>query len=218
MMRILRLALALGALFWLASPAVGQSLSLRQVQDKMEAARAGVEDLSAKAVFGFQLQVGILPYNDTLHGSYYFKKPDRHRLDFPDAPSYLRKVPSMFSWQFPNPDKYDARVTGPIETGQGPPTYQLLFASRNPASKTTSITMIVDALKWRVTRQDTLYKDGGSVLLRFSYLESQGLPMLEKVAGQLDIPSYSLKGTASISLSEHQPNRGLSDSVFTTEP
>lgn len=121
----------------------------------------------------------------------------------------------MFSWQLPSAEKYEARVVGPVREGQGAPVYQLVFTPRNPSSKTASITMIVDALKWRVTRQDTLYRDGGSVLLKFSHLEQNGLPLLEKVAGQIDIPGYRLKGTASISLLEHKANQGVDDSVFT---
>lgn len=206
---------ALLALF-LSAGGQAQSLNLQQVTHKLEAARAGVEDISAKAEFSFRLNVGILPYNDVLRGSYYFKKPDRHRLDFPDAPSYLKSVPSMFSWKLPSAEKYEATVTGPTLTDKGERLYQMLFVSKNPASKTASINVIVDATKWRVARQDTLYRDGGSVLLTFSYIEypKKGLQLLEKVAGKIDIPAYSLKGTAALVLSEQKVNQGVDDSVF----
>jgi hypothetical protein len=212
---------ALLALF-LSSAAQAQSLNLQQVTHKLEEARAGVEDISARAEFSFRLNVGIIPYNDTLRGNYYFKKPDRHRLDFPDAPSYLKSVPSMFSWKLPSAEKYEATVTGPTLTDKGEPFYQMLFTSKNPASKTASINVVVDAIRWRVARQDTLYRDGGSVLLTFSYIEhlssgrrEKGLSLLEKVSGTIDIPAYRLRGTAALILSEQKVNKGVDDSVFT---
>lgn len=212
MSRLLSLCFMLLAL--LGAPGGAQTLSLKQVTDKMEAARSGVQDISAKAQLGFQLSVGILPYNDTLFGNYSFKKPDRHRLDFPNAPSYLKSVPSMFSWKLPAPEKYDCKVTGPHNSGSAAPTYQLVFSSKNPDSKTSSITVTVNAKQWRVDKQDTLYRDGGSVLLSFSYIEQTGLPLLEKVAGKINIPSYSLSGNAAITLSDQKVNKGVDDSVF----
>jgi outer membrane lipoprotein-sorting protein len=213
-MSVLRLALSLLLLFLIGSPSHGQSLNLQQVVQKMEKAREGVADIEAKAELSFRLSVGIIPYSDALHGSYFFKKPDRHRLDFPDAPSYLQSVPSMFSWKLPSSEKYDALVTGPTLTSTGERVYSLLFTSKNPDSKTDSITVTVDAARWRVARQDTLYRDGGSVLLTFGYIEQKGLPLLERVAGKIDIPAYRLKGNASISLSEQKVNQGVDDSVF----
>lgn len=204
----------LGFLLLQFSPGWAQTLNLKQVAEKMEAARSGVHDISAKAELAFQLSVGIIPYNDALFGSYLFKKPDRHRLDFPDAPSYLKSVPSMFSWKLPAAEKYDCQVTGPLNTRSAAPTYLLVFTSKNPDSKTASITMTINAKHWRVDRQDTLYRDGGSVLLTFAYIEQAGLPLLEKVAGKINIPSYSLTGNAAITLSEQKVNKGLDDATF----
>ncbi len=215
MTRLPKLPALLLALLLLGVPGTAQSLSLKQITDKMEAARSRVDDITAKAKFDFRLTVGILPYSDSLLGTYYFKKPDRHRLDFPDAPSYLKSVPSMFSWKLPSSEKYDCQVQGPLKTpGQGP-LYNLLFTSKNPDSKTSSITVAVDALKWRIARQDTRYKDGGSVLLSFGYTEQKGLPLLQQVSGKLDIPSYKLKGTAGLSFSDQQVNEGVDNTVFT---
>lgn len=199
----------------LSGPGWSQSLSLRQVTEKMEAARSKVEDITARARFDFRLNVGILPYNDSLDGTYYFKRPDRHRLDFPDAPSYLKSVPSMFSWKLPSSEKYDCAVKGPLSPKKGERVYSLLFTSKNPDSKTETITVLVDALRWRIARQDTRYKDGGSVLLSFDYIEQKGLPLLQKVSGKLDIPSYKLKGTAGLSFNEQRVNEGVDNTVFT---
>lgn len=198
---------------FLVSPTWAQGLSLPQVTEKLENARQAIDDISAQALFNFQLRVGILPYSDSLTGTYLYKKPDRHKLDFPDAPSYLKSVPSMFSWQLPNSEKYNCRVEGPLlENSMN--IYRLNYSSNNPDSKTDSIVVSVDSKKWRVFRQDTRYKDGGSVLLQFTYIDWKQSSLLEKVSGDLNIPSYNLKGKAAITLSSHKVNQGLKDSQF----
>lgn len=199
---------------WLQpQPSFAQSLTLDQVKQQIEKAGDGVTDLQADAEFGFQVLVGIIPYRDTLHGTYFFKKPDKHRLDFPDAPSYLKSLPSMFSWKLPSLEKYQAQVIGPLAEGQTH-FYSLVFTPKNPDSKTHSITTRVDSSNWQIVRQDTYYKDGGSVLLRFAYLEKNGFPLLQTVMGDVTLRDFKLTGQAQLRFSGHQLNRGLEESVF----
>ena len=211
-----RLAGSLLLILFLVCPGQAQSLTLAQVTERLEKARDGIDDISAKAAFSFHLQAGILPYNDTLYGSYFFKKPDKHRLEFPDAPSYLKSVPSMFSWKLPSSEKYSCVVSGPVMLNRDR-IYKLVYTSKNPSSKTATITVIVDAAKWRVSRQDTAYRDGGSVLLTFAYQDWKGQSLLQKVSGVLNIPAYSLTGDAAITLSDQKVNQGVDDSVFSSE-
>lgn len=188
-----------------------QSLSLSQLTAKMEQARSGVEDLRAQADFAFQLRVGFIPYGDSLRGTYLFQKPDRHKLDFPDAPGYLKSIPSMFNWALPSLDRYNAEVSGPTREPSGERTYKIIYTPKNLSSKTDTIRVTVNAETWQMSQQDTRYRDGGSVLLTFTYVEQNRLPLLEAVSGQLDIVGYKLKGSASITLSSHQVNQGLDE-------
>ncbi len=196
-----------------SQPSSAQSLTLNQVTHQIEKARDAVTDLQADADFGFQVIMGIIPYRDTLHGTYFFKKPDKHRLDFPDAPSYLKSLPSMFSWKLPSLEKYEAKVIGPLAEGDTH-FYSLVFTPKNLDSKTHSINTRVDSSNWRITRQDTYYKDGGSVLLRFAYLEKDGVSLLESVLGDVTLRDFKLSGQAQLRFSGHQLNRGLADSIF----
>ena len=209
----MRLLFLLTCLWLLCQPALSQGLSLSQVKAKLENSQAKIEDISATARLEFQLKVGILPYNDSLDGTYLYKKPDKHKLDFPKAPSYLKSVPSMFSWKLPSDEKYNCQVVGPVKEGSAH-LYKLVYTSKNPNSKTSSSTVSVDANRWRIEKQDTLYKDGGSVLLQFAYKDWKGNSLLEKVSGDLNLPAYSLSGKAAIGLSGHKVNQGLKDSAF----
>lgn len=204
----MRITLLLIAFLLCSGSGWAQGLSLSQVSDKLEKAQQEIEDIAATARLAFALRVGILPYSDALHGTYQYQKPDRHQLDFPDAPSYLKSVPSMFSWALPSLQKYDGRVEGPLH-GKTAPLYRLTFSPKSPKSQTASIIVTVDAGRWRVVRQETVYKDGGSVLLNFSYRDWSQSSLLEKVSGELDLPAYRLKGKAGIELTQHKVNQGL---------
>lgn len=209
----MRITLLLISFLLCASGGWAQGLSLSQVSDKLEKAQQEIEDIAATARLAFALRVGILPYSDALNGTYLYQKPDRHKLDFPDAPSYLKSVPSMFSWDLPSLEKYDGLAEGPLH-GKTAPLYRLTYSSKNPKSKTASIIVTVDAGRWRIERQETLYKDGGSVLLTFSYRDWSHSSLLEKVSGELDLPAYSLKGKAGIELTQHKVNQGLKKSAL----
>lgn len=185
-----------------------QSLSLTQITEKLEQSQQGLHDLSAKAVFQFALRVGVLPYRDSLEGTYRFEPPDRHHLDFPTAPSYLRQVPSMVSWGLPRPEKYECRVEAQQLDSQEP-AYLLHFAPRAATSKIAKILVRVDALQWRISQQDTEYRDGGRVQLRLSYRDDQEFQPLQTVSADLRLPTYHLVGQASIRLSEHRRNPAL---------
>lgn len=208
-MRILTILLMvfLGGAVQAAPPTVEELLKAHQKStDKLE-------DVQADATLDLKLTVGVFPYSEKLKGKYYYLKPNRHRLEFDDAPSYFDKAPSLFKWDLPSLDKYKAKVKGPY-TDDGHSVYQLLFLPKNSASSTQSIACTFDATTWRLRKQNTSYRDGGTVALKFAYLSDTELPVLDEVKASVNIPSYSLTGAASIDFGSQKTNQGLDESVF----
>ena len=109
--------------------------------------------------------------------------------------------------------KVQNQSQGPYEE-QGEAVFQLLFLPKNPDSSTQSVLCTFDAKTWRLEKQDTTYRDGGAVRLAFQYLSDSELPVLEKVVADVDIPSYSLTGAATISFSNQKTNQGIDESLF----
>ncbi|MFA5506710.1 MAG: hypothetical protein WC314_00510 [Vulcanimicrobiota bacterium] len=195
------------------APAPAQTPTVEQLLKIHQRASAELEDVQAKASLSLKLLVGILPYSENLAGRYYYLKPDQHKLEFDDAPSYFDQAPSLFKWDLPDPKRYRVKVKGPFREASGE-IYQLLYLSKKADSSTQSVLCTFDASTGRLFRQETSYRDGGSVALAFNYLATSDLPVLDKVKAQVKIPSYSLSGTASIAFSEQKYNKGLDKSIF----
>ena len=89
---------------WIVLLSTGMSsaeLSVDKLLKNHQEAAAKLDDVKAKAALSLQVSVGIIPYSEKLSGRYYYLKPDRHRLEFDDAPSYFDKAPSLFQWDLP---------------------------------------------------------------------------------------------------------------------
>jgi hypothetical protein len=188
-------------------PTVDELLALHQKSAKT------LEDVQAKATLNLKVTVGVFPYSEKLSGRYFYLKPNNHRLEFDDAPSYFDDAPSLFNWDLPSLEKYRAKVKGPYTEGDGA-VFQLLFLPKNADSSTQSVLCTFDTETWRLKKQDTAYRDGGSVGLVFQYLADSDLPVLDLVSADVKIPSYSLTGSATISFSDQKTNQGLDQSLF----
>lgn len=206
------LILLLLTLALLTGAASSKTLSVDEILEKHRQSASALEDLQAAAHLDLEVLLGILPYRESLDGSYFYQKPDRHKLEFKDAPSYLQKAPSMFNWKLPNPDKYKVVAVSP--DGKNNDSYQLFYKPNNAGSSTQSIACYFDPDNFRLTRQETSYKDGGSVKLKFAYQKSTELPVLESVKAAVVIPAYKLTGGATITFSGQQANAGLDKSIF----
>lgn len=189
----------------LALTSASSALSFEQAVAKIEGARAGVKKLDADAVLRFDLIVGFLPYSESLSGRYHYEHPDQHRFDFPDAPSYLQSLPSLLNWKLPAAEKYSGKLKGPYKI-EGRDVYQLYYLPKNPDSKVRSITINVDPDSWTFVRHFTDYRDGGTLELDFTHSKRKGHHLLDLVKAKLNLPSFKLKGTAAIELSNHKFN------------
>lgn len=201
------------SLLSLAGTLRAEELKVEELLARYDKAMSSLEDVQAQASLKLNLTLGLFPYKENLAGRYYYLKPDKHRLEFDNAPSYFDKMPSMFQWNLPALDKYRAKVKGPFSQGSSM-TYQLLFLPQNAASSTQSVLCTFGAGSWRLLKQETSYKDGGTVALSFDYLDDSKLPVLDKVDASVSLPSYSLNGGATISFARQETNKGLDESVF----
>ncbi len=197
----------------LAVQSTAAEITVEEVIAKHLQASSRLDNLKADAQLHLQVLLGVLPYSEKLSGHYFYLKPDKHKLEFPDAPSYLQKAPSMFNWNLPDTDKYNVVAVAPKE-GEGETGYRLFYKPKRADSSTQSITCTFDSETWRLTKQETAYKDGGSVKLQFSYKKDPKMPILDKVTAAVSIPAYKLTGDAVISFSSQAPNKGLDPSVF----
>ncbi len=191
-----------GALLLMAHPASAAAppLDAQKVLERVQQAREQVSELDATARFGFRLRVGPIPYRETLKGTYSYRAPDEHELDFPNAPGYLQSLPNAFSWELPDLTRYRAALRGPLALDSSR-VYIVTLAPKSEESSVQSLRLTIDAQSWHLLRQETSYRDGGSVDLRFAYRAGVPYPVVEEDEADLVIPSYSLRGDAKLELS-----------------
>lgn len=206
---ILRTLPLLLLLIFLTLGSSARELTAEEILRRHSEATSALQDVQSKARLDLDLVLGFIPYSEDLDGRYYYLKPNKHRLEFDDAPSYFDKMPSMFGWKIPSLEKYRAKVKKTDDS-----SHKVLFLPKNPDSSTLSIACIFEAGSWKMLRQETSYRDGGSVNLRFDYSAKSQLPVLSQVKASVSIPSYSLTGKATIQFSQQKTNKGLSESVF----
>ena len=173
-------------------------------------ATSQLKDVKSKANLNLNVSLGVLPYSEKLSGRYFYKKPNQHKLEFDNAPAYLEKAPSLFKWDLPSTEKYKTKMLQHTDEA----SHHLLFLPKNSQSSTLSIKCIFDADNYRLLKQITTYRDGGTVDLSFLYKDGTQLPVLDKVEAKVTIPSYSLTGGATITFSGQKVNQGLNESVF----
>ena len=203
----------LSLLFLSSVSAQAETLTGEQILSKVQEAQSRIDNLQANTNLNLDATLGFLPYSENLDGKYYYKKPNKHRLVFDDAPSYFDKMPNMFSWKVPDPKKYSVK-TKEVALANGTRAHKLYFSPTNPDSKTRSITYTISHAKWMLLDQETQYKDGGELLLTFQYAEKAGHQLLSQINAKVRLASYPIKGRATIRFSSHKVNQGLSDSVF----
>ena len=199
--------------FTLSSVSLAQNLDVEEILLNHRESYSQFEDFQATTSLNLKLALGFIPYVENLSGRYFYRKPDQHHLEFDDAPSYFKKVPSVFAWKIPSLKKYKAKVKDPISTAEGT-THQVLFFPKRQSSKTLSITCTFHAKTWHLLQHETAYKDGGSVSLNFTYQKGTKLPILASVKAKVSIPSYSLNGSADLYFSKQKVNQGVDSSLF----
>ena len=201
------------ALLTVSGLASGPDLTAEKILEEYQSSMSALEDVKSEAKLAMNLVLGFLPYSENLKGRYYYQKPNKHRLEFDDAPSYFDKAPSMFNWNLPSLEKYRVKASSPEASGKHT-HYTLLFRPKKAESSTQSVTCTFQAENWKLLQQKTSYRDGGSVTLNFTYLKGSELPILDEVQASVSIPAYSLTGGATISFSNQISNKGLEPNIF----
>lgn len=172
-------------------------------------ATSKLSDIQSNAQLKLDLVLGFLPYSERLKGRYFYQKPNRHKLEFDDAPGYFDKAPSLFKWDLPSTEKYKTKIL------EGEPNvHRLIFLPKNSDSSTLNITCFFDADSYRLLKQETTYRDGGVVNLQFNYKDDTELPVLDQVDAAVTIPAYKLTGQATITFSDQKINEGLDATIF----
>jgi outer membrane lipoprotein-sorting protein len=204
-MRIFLLLLLLSLSGW-ADPQV-ESIFARARQ-----VNPALQDMSASLDVDMETQLGPLSDHPKLTGTYYFKREDRHQIQLPKAPSYLKRHSRYFGFSLPKLERFHSKVVE--DTAE---TWKIQLVPKVADPNTDRVEMWVSKQSFTVPQYDTYYHQEGKLTVAFQYTQSQGFTVLEKAVADLQLPSILLSSHAEIRYANYTFNQGLSDELFKPE-
>ena len=170
-----------------------------------------LNDYTADMTLKLQANLGFINYHPEMHGQYLFKKPNKHKLDIPKAPSYLRKYPSVFGFNLPALKNYESKVVDEIEV-EGAPCYHIHLLNKVTVDNDIEhLEIYINKKNYTVPRYDTYY-NGGHLFVSSKYRQQENYWVFERMTA--DYTSSSVTVQASADYQNYKFNQNLPDSLF----
>jgi hypothetical protein len=167
-------------------------------------------DYSADIAIQLNATLGFIPYRPNLAGRYYHKRPDKHKLDLQNAPSYLKKYPSVFGFNLPDLKRYNAIRVQETDL-RGVPVYKVMLVPKVKTSDITAIDVYLNRSDFSVPKYDTFYTKG-HLFVNIDFKRQDGYLLYDRMTAEFEFPSIT--ATANASYSNYQINQNLPDALF----
>ena len=171
-----------------------------------------MKDCTASLDVEMDTQLGPVNDHPKLNGKYLYKKEDKHQIQLPKAPSYLKRHARIFGFSLPDLARYNSKVVE--ETAQ---QWKIELVPKVKDANTDRVEILVDKQTSTCPQFDTFYQQDGHLTVRMKYLQTQGFTVLESAVADLRLPSILLTSHAVIHYSDYAFNVGLSDALFAPE-
>ncbi len=173
----------------------------------------GMTDYQADIDIALKAKVAFLPYNPRMTGSYYHKRPDKHKLVLEKAPSYVKKYPNIFGWNLPKLEKFNSRVAEQVDLN-GQPTWHITLTPKQGMGDIQLVEIWVNRNDYSIPRQLTRYKNNGLLSVDVQYRLADSYLVFDKMSARFEFPAVSVSATATATYANYKFNQGLSDDFF----
>ena len=169
-------------------------------------------DYRATVELKLDARMGPLTERRTLKGTCYYKREGRHKLDLPDAPSYLQKHSNVFGFSLPRLERYQVRKVEEAQLG-GQPAWHLELVPRTPQGSIERLEMWLHRKEYTILEYDTYYSNG-QALVGLTHVTVQRQRVPATISARFEFPGMGLSATVQAAYSGYQFNQGLSDRLF----
>ena len=166
-------------------------------------------DYQAQAEVQLDATMGPLQDKRTLAGTYYYKREGRHKLELPDAPSYLKEKANVLGFSLPRLDRYTVKK---LEGKDG--AWHLELLPKTPQGSIQRLEMWFSQKQGTVLEYDTYYNNNGQLLVTLGYVKAGSYLVPGTMKARVNFPNMGVKGTIAARYSGFKFNRGLRDRVF----
>ena len=192
------------------SGVAGAAETAEQIFARARALNPTLKDYTCSIAIQLKARLGFVPYNPALSGMYYYKKPDRHKLELKKAPSYLKKYPQVFGFNLPDLKRYRAVRVQSTQLNKMP-VYKIILVPRSPGNDITSVEVYVHRQLYIVPKYDTFYKQG-HLLVDIDFAREKSFWVYRSMKADFEFPS--VRATAAARYSGYRFNQKLPDSLF----
>jgi outer membrane lipoprotein-sorting protein len=202
-MKVLLILIALCAPIWAVEAA-------DKIFEKARLVNAGLLDYSADIQIQMRATLGFIPYNPKLQGRYLHRRPDKHKLELQNAPSYLKRYPNVFGFNLPDLSRYNVLRIQEMEL-RGIPCYKVMLAPKARTNDITAIDLYVNREDYTVPKYDTFYSKG-HLYVDINFRKQDKYSVYDTMSAEFEFPS--IQATATASYANYQFNQGLTEAVF----
>lgn len=199
--------------FLLLSAGVWGDPQVESIFAKVRRMNPGLKDCTAALDVKMDTQFGPLDDHPRLSGKYLFKKEDKHQIQLPKAPSYLKRHARIFGFSLPDLARYNSQV---LE--ETPQQWKIQLVPKVKDPNTDRVEILVDKASSTCPQFDTFYQQDGHLTVRMKYMQTQGYTVLESAVADVRLPSILLTSRAEIRYSNYAFNVGLNDALFAPDP
>jgi|GEM_PF-1539407 len=180
--------------------------------DAMKKINPGLKDYTADIKVKIKVQLAILPLSMDLQGKYYYKKPDKYKLELQKAPKTIQKYPQIFGWRLPEVDINTFTVNN--DTLNGVQVYHVTITPSIGRGDIINEEMWVDKDKYVFYKYATNYKNDGKIETMIKYRNEKGNSVFDHVDASFSFPKIGVNATAAADYPTYQLNTGLTDEFF----
>lgn len=180
--------------------------------DQITRINPGLNDYSVDLKIGLKVKYNFLNPRLDIDGTYYFKKPDKHRLKLNRASYLLDKYPKIFGWSLPSLKEFNSTVTSDKIGARD--YYLVTLTPKTIAGDVEKEQFWIDKKDYTFPRHIYQYKSGGLITLSITYRKEKNFQVYDNMNATFSFPKENLNAEANASYGAYKFNQGLSDSFF----
>jgi hypothetical protein len=193
-------------------PTIGEKIpTVEELFKKMGEVNPGLKDYSSDIKVELQFTIRTLNFA----GKYYYKKPDKYKLELKKSPSFLKKYPQIFGWSLPNLSKYNSTIK-PDKDTQGQESYEVELIPIQGMGDIVKQEIWINKKDYTFPKQLFVY-NYGTITVNAKYRKEGKFIVFDTLCADFDIKVPiigSLKATANASYKNYKTNINLPDSFF----
>lgn len=148
-----------------------------------------------------------------LAGKYYFKAPDKFKVDLKRTPSFLKKYPKVFSWALPDTKDFNTKLLNE-EYVEKNDCYVLFLTPKQPMGDLESHTIWIDKKEFIMRKQMFKYNTDSDIIINQFYIKINNFWVFNNLTAAFRFPKINLNAAVNAYYENYKFNQNLPDKIF----